>query len=534
MLSKLIIYFAYYLKFSAAYKNSKLFFYNLLENPQSRLKSAFDMMMIWLIVLSIIFLLYDVEHEVGVLAGYLELTILTIFVCEYLLRFWLYSDTHIIILEEHEKALYLNIKFSLFNALKKAVSKKLEYISSPFSFIDLLAILPSYQPFGILRIFLIFRLFKLFRYSNSAKLFSDILSSKRYELLTLMVFTCLLVFIASVSVYIFEYPEPGSNIKNLFDAFYWAIVTMATVGYGDIIPHTTGGRLVAIMLILTSLGVLSFFTSILIAAFNEKMPVLREKRTIAELGRYKDFIIICGYGRVGQEIAKQLRKDKQNFIVIDKKAPNVELAKRHNFLAIHNDASNNDVLLSAGICRGATTVLCITGDDVTNVYVTLTSRHLNKDVRIISRANREDNASKLYQAGADHVIRPFEIAGLLAAEFLGQPVAFEAISGILQNQTEIVMETIPVNEGSSLQDQEVEQLQLAQKKLTLLGVISANPLHFKHKNKYKVKHQHFYFNPDPRFILRHEDILVVFGRKYSIDHFRDQVEQHRLLRRKPA
>jgi voltage-gated potassium channel len=488
--------------------------------------------MMSLIVLSIFFLLYDVEHETGVTDYYLEKFILIVFACEYLLRLWLYSDTHIIILEDHEKALYLNIKFSLFRSIKKSVAKKIEYILSPLAIIDLLAILPSYNPSSILRVFLIFRLFKLFRYSNSAKLFTDILASKRFELLTLMIFTFLLVFIASVSVYIFEYPEPNSQIRNLFDAFYWAIVTMATVGYGDIVPITTGGRMVTIMLILTSLGVLSFFTSILIAAFNEKIPLLRENKTYAELDNYKNFIIICGYGRVGQEIAKQLSKDKKKFIVIDKKEANVELAKQNNFLVIRNDASKNDVLLAAGICRGASAVLCITGDDVTNVYVTLTSRRLNKDVRIISRANRHDNYNKLYQAGADHVIRPFEIAGMLVAEFLGQPVAFEAIAGILQNRSDIVMETILISEGCSLEHKDIQQLELAQKKLTLLGVISANPIHFKHKNKYQVKQQHFYFNPDPKFILRFEDILVVFGRKYSIDHFRDQIEQHRLLNRK--
>jgi voltage-gated potassium channel len=534
MLSRLVVYFAYHLKSSDAYKKIKLFFYDLLENPRSAMKSKFDFMMITLIVLSIIFLLYDVEHKAGVMGGYLEKGILVMFICEYMLRFWIYSDNHLIIIEEHERAAYLNIEFKLRNALKKAIFKKIEYIFSPFAIIDLLAILPSYRPLRILRIFLIFRLFKLIRYSNSAKLFLDILASKRFELITLMLFSCLLVFIASVSVYLFEYPEPESTIKSLFEAFYWSVVTLATVGYGDIVPSTTAGRMVAIMLILTSVGILSFFTSILIAAFNEKMPMLQENRTFAEIEHYKQFIIICGYGRVGQEIARRLIIDKQKFIIIDKNEQHVALAKKNNFLVIQNDASKNDVLVSAGICRGAAAVLCITGDDVTNVYVTLSSRHLNKDIRIISRANRHENYHKLYQAGADHVIRPFEIAGLLAAEYLGQPVAFEAISGILQNQAEIVMETILVSQGSFLEDKEILELELQQKKLTLLGVISANPIHLKHKNKYQVRQQHFYFNPEPKFILRYEDILVLLGRKYSIDHFRDQVEQYRLLKRKKA
>ncbi|MDD2760273.1 MAG: NAD-binding protein [Methylomonas sp.] len=529
MLSKLMVYIAYYLNSSDGYKKGKSFFYDLLENPHSRKKRIFDASMIVLIVLSILLLIYDIEHEDSVMGGYFELAILLVFILEYLLRGWIYSDAYKIIIEEYEKALYLNIPFKMTALLKRVVAKDLEYIASYFAVIDLLALLPSYRPLSILRVFIIFRLFKLFRYSTSAKLFADVLASKRYELLTLLVFTCFMVFIASISIYLFEYQADRSNIANLFDAFYWTVVTLATVGYGDIAPQTTGGRWVAIFLILVSLGILSFFTSILIAAFSEKMLAMRDSRTYAELDRYASFIIICGFGRVGQEIARHLQRQRQQFIVIDKAERNILLAKQLGYLAIQNDASKNEVLINAGICRKASDILCITGDDVVNVYITLTSRHLNKNIRIITRANRHENVSKLYQAGADNVILPFEVAGMLAAEFLGQPVAFEAISGILQEQRDIAMETVLVAENSPLDRRQVGQLDLRLRKLTLLGVISANTLHLKHKNKYKVKHRHFYFNPEQHFVLQQGDMLVVLGRKYGIEHFRSQMEQPRLL-----
>lgn len=528
MLSRFIVYFFYYLKSSQRYKKTKGFFWNLLENENSKSKSYFDLLMIGLIFFSIFLLFYDVGHEFSVLVNIIETGILIIFVFEYLLRLWVYSDTHEIILAQYEKSLYLKIRFNLSKAFKLALAKKIEYIFSPYAIIDILAILPSYRPLRILRIFLIFRLFKLFRYSNSIKLYAEVLASKRFELLTLLMFTSFFLLIASVSMYIFEYPEAGSDIHNLFEAFYWAIVTLASVGYGDITPHTMGGRIVAMILIFTSIGILAFFTSILISAFNEKMPELRENKISTDLERYHKFIIICGFGRVGQEIARQLSKDKQNFIVIDKDLNNIHIARKLKYLAIHNDASRNDVLLNAGINRGASAILCITGDDVVNVYITLTGRHLNKDIHIISRANRHENQNKLYQAGADNVILPFEVAGLLAAEFMGQPVAFEAISGILQEQSDIVMETVPVTEKSPLDNQQIGLLDLQQRKLSLLGVISANPIHLKHKNKYRVKQQHFYFNPEENFILRHGDILVILGRKYGISHFRNQMEQQRL------
>lgn len=528
MIARFLVYFAYLLKTSVHYRQSKHFFFNLLENPESKAKSYFDVFMICLVMLSVFFLVYSVEHTLSAEGEFFEQCVVFIFISEYLLRAWLYSDSHRIIIDEYEKSEYLNTHFNLFKTLKIVLAKKFEYIFSLFALIDLLAILPSYRPLRILRILLIFRLFKLFRYSNSIKVFSDVLSSKRFELITLAIFMGFLVFIASIAIYLFENTSSGGNIRHLYDAFYWSIVTISTVGYGDITPQTVGGRLVTVTLILTGLGVLSFFTSIIVAAFNDKMHTLRENRTYAELSRYKDFIIICGFGRVGQEIANQFSKDHQDFIIIDPDENNIFLAKEKQFLAIHDDASKNSVLISAGINRGATSVLCTTGSDVNNVYITLTSRYLNPNINIISRANRQDNVKKLYQAGANNVIKPFEIAGLLAAEYVGQPVAFEAILGILQGQKHILMDTIVVHKNSLLEKQQIATLNFEKRKLTLVGVISASQENLKHRNRYKIKKQHFYFNPEKHFQLQEHDILVVLGREYSIDHFQNQIEKSRL------
>lgn len=532
MTVKLLVYFAYFLKSSPVYNKSKLFFYDLLENPECRYKSYFDIFMICLVMLSVFLLIYEVDRELGTLGEYFENTVVSIFIVEYLLRGWLSSDTHKIIIEHYEKTEYLNIPFSLSHVAKKIILKKLGYIFSAFALIDLLAILPSYRPLRILRIFLIFRLFKLFRYSDSMKVFVDVLSSKRFELYTLAIFLGFLIFIGSTAIYLFENIPDGGDLRHLYDAFYWSIVTISTVGYGDITPHTVGGRMVTVALIITGLGVLSFFTSIIVAAFQEKMHFLRENRTYAELERYKRYIIICGYGRVGREIARQLDKDREKYIVIDKNEEEVLNAKRKGILAIHDDASKNEVLENAGINRGATTVLCTTGNDVANVYITLSSRYLNADIRIISRANRKDNVNKLYQAGADHVIEPFEIAGLLAAEYIGEPVAFEAVLGILREEKGVLMETIVIHEGCLLDGVNIDSVDCIGRKLSLVGVISSNPIHQKHKNRYKVKNQHFYYNPAKHFIIRAQDILVVLGRQYSIEHLRDQIETSRLKVRK--
>jgi len=528
MLTRLIIRFAYFLKTSHRYRNAKMFFLDLLENSHSRLKSYFDLFMILLVMLSVFLLIYEIDNQPEPLSKWFEDFVVGVFIAEYVLRGWLYSDSHKILIEQYERSQYLGIKFRLRVPLGLILSRKLKYVFSPFAIIDLLAILPSYRPLRILRIFLIFRIFKLFRYSQSIKLFTEVLGSKRFELLTLAMFVGFLLFIASTAIYMFENESDGGRIRHLFDALYWSVVTMSTVGYGDITPQTPGGRIVALALIIIGLGVLAFFTSIIVTAFTEKMGELAENRTYTEVEKQEDFVIICGFGRVGQEVARQMEKDRQAFVVIDNSEKNAFVARKKGRLVIQNDASKNDVLLLAGINNGAKAVLCTTENDVINVYVTLSSRHLNPNIKIISRANRQENVDKLKLAGANFVVQPFEIAGLLAAEYVGQPVASQAILGILSEEKHILMETILIPKGSETDGMQIKQVEFEQRRLTLIGVISNNPLHSKHRNRYKVYNRHFYFNPAGEFVLQDGDILVLLGREYSIDHFKDQIEKSSL------
>jgi voltage-gated potassium channel len=524
MLTRLLIYFAYALKRSPRYRRLKQFFYNLLENPDSQIKSYFDMFMICLIMGSVFFLIYELNSPLSASDVLFEYVIIALFIIEYLLRIWLCNDSRTVFLDYYEKTKYLNISFDVKKALRLVVMQKVAYMLTPLALIDLLAIISIYRPLQILRIFLIFRLLKLFRYFNQVKLFADVLASKRFELYTLAIFLGFLIFIGTISIYLLEYRDNTKQISNLFDAFYFTIVTVATVGFGDISPQTTGGRLLTMVMIFSGLAVLSFFTSIIVSALSEKIQELRDQKTHTELNHYAGFIIICGFGRVGQHIAAQLEKDQQHFVIIDNREERIAKAKRRNYLAIQADASRNKVLTSAGINDKATAVLCTTGDDVINVYITLTSRYLNSDIRIISRANKQENVKKLYQAGANDVLQPFEIAGLVVAEYIGQPVAFEAILGIINEEKNFVMEALCVHASSFIDGVRIADIDFEQRKLMLVGVISTHTLHQKYDYKYPIKDQHFYFNPTKYFELQANDLLVLLGKEVSINYFREQIE----------
>ena len=531
MHTRLILFLAYRLKTSTRYQQIKAFFYDLLENPYSKLKSCFDVFMIILVISSVFSIIYEVQNTVGDWAVYFERFVVVVFICEYLLRGWLYSDIHNLIIKQYENSEYLGTPFHLHKVFKQIVSSKLNYVFSPSAIIDLLAILPGYRPLRILRVFLIFRLFKLLRYSQSTQMFLGVLRSKRFELTTLVFLMSFLIFIASTAIYIFEHQNVGGQITNLYDAFYWAVVTISTVGYGDITPVTTGGRLVTSALIISGLGVLAFFTSIIVAAFNEKMSEFQDERLKISIEKCTHSTILCGFGRVGQEIARQLYANKLNFVVIDQNEQHIALAQKNGYIALHDDASKNTALEQAGINHGANTVLCTTGDDVTNVYITLTSRYLNPDITIISRANREDNVKKLYQAGANYLVQPFTAAGLLAAEYIGQPVAFEAIHGILHDDKNVNIEAITISQDCFLDGVSLKEARLNQYKARLIGIVSDNPVHAKRRNRYKLHNQHFYFNPESSFVLHKGDILVLLGRQLSTEHLQDLIETSRLRRK---
>lgn len=519
----------YRLEQSTAYRRGKTAVYDLLENPRARVRPYFDVGMILLVVLSMLLLLFAVKHDLGVWADAVEHVAVTLFILEYLGRMWLYDDVHRILIQHYERAELLNIRFSLARAMWDVVRRKWEYATTPLAIVDLLAILPSYRPLRILRVFLLFRLFKLFRYARSVNQFVQVLSEKRIELYTLFSLLAFVLLIGASAIYLFEQPEYGGQIHSFLDGVYWALVTLSTVGYGDITPHTTEGRVVTLVLIMFGVGVIAFFTSIIVSAFNARLPEVYDQRVFAEIERRPGHVIICGFGRVGETLAQHLAEDHDHFVIVDPDAGRIARAKRLGFLAVQGAVESIELLKSLGVERGARLVMCLTGDDVVNVYVTLTARQLNPGIEIISRANLEASVSKLKQAGANHTLLPYKVASLIAGEYVGQPVAFEAIQGVVMGRHEIALETVVVQRGSVLEGRKLCELPIRDMRLILFGVITlpdrecpAVRAHF------QLRSRRFQFNPGGDFVLQADDVLVMFGHQFSMLHFKEQVEARRL------
>ncbi len=517
-----LIKLSYQLENSARYAQAKQFLRDLLENAKSPLRLPFDLIMSALVITSIGVLIYNIKNPLGELGEAFETFAIAVFILEYLLRMWVFSDIHASIIRHYEQAELLDQPLRAGPVLREILRQKWDYMTQPMAIIDLLAILPNYRPIRLLRIFLIFRLLKLLRYTSSLKQFTAVLTEKRYELLTLGVFLAFVVFSAAAAIYIFEADVENTHIHTLYDAIYWSVVTLSTVGYGDITPQTDQGRAVAMLLIVTGIGVISFFTSIIVSAFTEKLPEIARQRLFNEMDHSNGHTIMCGYGRLGQNVAKHLQGHKDKLVVIDNDPQQVMLARKHGYLALLGNAESAELLENLNI-RAAKRILCMTDNDVSNVYVTLSARQMNPDIHIIAKANQTNNRLKLERAGANHAIAPYETVGMVAAQYAGQPIAFEAFFGLLTRSNPITVEALRLHRGSALIGQCVGDTGLLAHKLILFGIAAEterpdNGL----QPAYPLANAFFSFNPPASFPLFENDLLIVFGHEYNINAFREQ------------
>lgn len=526
--SETLIRAAYWLQASARYSGLKGFFQRLLTDPRSRRRVIFDGVMIVLVLSSVFLLIYEVRHELGPWADVFEIAVVTVFIIEYLLRMWLYSDSHQILIEHWERAELVGMRFRLAPALWAVARRKLAYMATPMAIIDLLSILPGYRPLRFLRIFLLFRLLKLFRYARNLSAFGQVLLEKRFELYTLSIFVGSVVLVAAVAMYLFEAEQPQPRVTSLMDALYWSVITITTVGYGDIVPQTTEGRIVAMVLVFAGIAVISFATSIIVMAFHEKMSELRDNRVFANVARLSGVTIVCGFGRIGQVVAQRLAASREPFVIVDRSAEAAQLAHRQGYLAVAGDATDNTLLANLGLGRQATRILCLTHDDVSNVYITLTARQASPSILIISRANKAETVRKLTQAGANRVVRPYEVVGHMAAEFIGQPVAFDALYDVMTRAKGIHLEPVRIASGSWLDAHPVSDIDFAEQHLILFGVIRPHPSPVVDGHvRYELSDAHFYFNPKPALRLHAHDILMLIGHEATLSRFKERFGQRR-------
>jgi voltage-gated potassium channel len=224
-------------------------------------------------------------------------------------------------------------------------------------------------------------------------------------------------------------------------AFLWTLDIIATIGSIGL-PGDTAGRVLTVFLIIFGVGTL-FYALVTVTEFfvaGRLSGLLAERRTQRMIDSLSDHHLICGFGRVGRQVARDLRVSRQSFVVIDDNPENREVAEEMEAPLMEGRPSEDEVLRQAGIDRARSLLACM-DSDAENIFTTLTARELRPDITIVARASVEDSEKKLKRAGADRVISPYKASGAEMARLALHP----QVAGVVDVAPEYRMEEIEVS-----------------------------------------------------------------------------------------
>jgi voltage-gated potassium channel len=267
----------------------------------------------------------------------------------------------------------------------------------------------------------------------------------------------------------------GGGKFALFDCLYMTVITIATIGYGEVIDiaGNIGARAFTMFIAIAGIGVLAYlvtnFTALIVEG--ELTKSFRRRRMEKIAGKARDHYIICGVGWAGLHIINELRETKRPHVIIDINRSKIDksLETMSDEVFIEGDATDNDTLLKAGIEK-ASGIFAVTGDDNQNLVISLTARQLNPVVRIVAQCNEMKNMEKMKKAGADSVVSPGYISGMRMASEMIRPTVVTFLDRMMRGTDESLrVEEVPMPQ--SLAGKALSSLNLKEYPRTLLLAI---------------------------------------------------------------
>ena len=236
------------------------------------------------------------------------------------------------------------------------------------------------------------------------------------------------------------------------DAFYMAVMTISTVGFNEVKPLSDAGIFFTTIYIILGVGAF-LYTMAVVAEYTVAGHLkgdLERRKMRRKTDALNDHFILCGFGKVGLQVANELLRENCTFVVIDKSPESVKRCMLYDFIYIEGNAAEDEVLKEAGIMR-ARGLVTATDSDSDNVYVTLSAKSLRADLVVVARATTEEAETKLIKAGADRVISPYTLGGKRLASLLIRPTVVEfmdVLMGAGGSDIELLMEDVTISARS--------------------------------------------------------------------------------------
>ncbi len=289
---------------------------------------------------------------------------------------------------------------------------------------------------------------------------------------------------------------------NVFDSLYMTVITIFTVGYKEVQPLSIPGRIFTIIIIFSGAGTVFYLGASVVEGFIENQ-LIKGKKMEKRIQKLHDHYIICGYGRMGNVICKDLAAQSIPFIIMENNPKKIATIEDEGHIYFDGDVTDDKCLKKAGVerAKGLVTVL---SSDADNVFVTLTARNLNPNIFIVASSNTRGTVPKLLRAGANKVINPFLTAGKHMSQLLLKPVVVDFIEVVSQDASlDLRMEEVNIEEGSSLAGVKLRDSQLR----TQLNIIIV---------AIKKKDGRMVFNPSSETEIASDDILISLGSKEDL------------------
>ena len=294
---------------------------------------------------------------------------------------------------------------------------------------------------------------------------------------------------------------------DLLDSLYMTIITVTTVGFGEVSSLSTPGKIFTIGLIASGVGIAAYIAGSLskMMVEGEIQSLLGKRKLEKQILTLSDHYIICGCGRIGSLVCREFATFAKPlpFVVIEKDPDVIDKIEEENYLYVQGNSTEEDVLLKAGVKRARGLITAVYSDS-DNVYITLTARELNPNLFILARASDENAEKKLLRAGADKVISPYHIGGRRMAQAVLRPTVVDFLELAVHNKNmELQLEEIAVRTtsrfvGVSLKDSGIRQ------DLELIIVAIKKPT------------GDMIFNPSPESKIELGDTVLALGEKKNL------------------
>ncbi len=290
----------------------------------------------------------------------------------------------------------------------------------------------------------------------------------------------------------------------LADSLYVTVQTLTTVGYGDQTPQSGTGRMFAVAVMLIGAGGVALAISTIVQSVvqSELVATFGQRRRSRRMSKLSNHFIICGSGRVGSHLVRDLLLANESFVVIEQDQPRANEFAQRGVSVLVGDATLEATLREARVQHARGLAACLP-NDADNVYVVLTARDLNPNLRIVARAAEEQAEAKLLRAGANHVVAPTIIGGHRMAVALTKPAVSEFMDSITANELGLAFEQVEVDAASSLVGQELRVTRIrSELDVVIISIRRQNG--------------EMLFNPAGDAAIENGDILIAIGRADSL------------------